>query len=210
VVLLFQKAFHEGLVSGKVTLTFRRWGKPHVKAGGRYRCHPIGVLEVEAITRVAVGAITAEDAAGAGFGSLEALLTYMTGASEEPLLADTEVFRVALHHGGDGDRVQAALDDQLSPEDVALLVQKLARLDAERTWTRKTLAAIEAAPRVAASKLAIALGRDKLELKEDIRKLKKLGLTQSFEVGYELSPRGRAFLAATPPKRAAARKPRTS
>jgi hypothetical protein len=34
-----------------------------------------------------------------------------------------------------------------------------------------------------------------------VRKLKKLGLTQSFEVGYEISPRGRAYLAA--PKRKA-------
>ena len=30
--------------------------------------------------------------------------------------------------------------------------------------------------------------------------LKKLGLTQSFEVGYEISPRGRAYLAATAKK----------
>ena len=30
--------------------------------------------------------------------------------------------------------------------------------------------------------------------KAGVVKLKKLGLTQSFEVGYELSPKGRAFL----------------
>jgi hypothetical protein len=29
-----------------------------------------------------------------------------------------------------------------------------------------------------------------------VRKLKRLGLTQSFEVGHEISPRGRAYLAA--------------
>lgn len=40
-MLLFQKRFHEGLKSGEVTLTFRRWERPHVKPGGRYRCHPI-------------------------------------------------------------------------------------------------------------------------------------------------------------------------
>lgn len=196
-VLLFQKRFHEGLVTGTVTRTFRRWAKPHVKAGGRYRCHPIGVLEVETITRVTVCEIVVEDAVVSGFDTLEALLEYMSGASEEPLLPTTEVFRVDLRHGGDGDRVTIALDDALGREDVATLKAKLARLDAEGPWTRKTLAVIEANPRVAASKLAVKLKRDKLELKEDIRKLKKLGLTQSFEVGYELSPRGRAFLAAT-------------
>jgi hypothetical protein len=33
-----------------------------------------------------------------------------------------------------------------------------------------------------------------MALKTDVRKLKALGLTLSLEVGYELSPRGRAFL----------------
>ena len=37
--------------------------------------------------------------------------------------------------------------------------------------------------------------------KVDVRKLKRLGLTQSFEVGYELSPRGRALLERLPRRR---------
>lgn len=196
-MLLFQKRFHEGLVSGAVTLTFRRWQKPHVKPGGRYRCHPIGVLEVEQVSIVATGQISAEEALAAGFDTLDGLLSYMASAAEEPLLPTTEVYRVALRHGGDGDRVEAALDDDLSKEDVALLRAKLAKMDAAGPWTKKTLAIIEARPRVAASQLALQLRRDKLELKADIVKLKRLGLTQSFEVGYELSPRGKAYLAAT-------------
>jgi len=195
-VLLFQKAFHEGLVSGRVTLTFRRWAKPHVKVGGRYRCHPIGVLEVHGVARMAAGDIDPPDAAAAGFETLAALLEYMAGASDEPLLPTTEVWRVALRHAGDGDRVTVAMEDQLTADDLDVLRQKVARLDAAHAWTKATLAAIDAAPRVAASKLAIALGRDRDELKIDIRKLKRLGLTQSFEVGYEISPRGRAFMVA--------------
>ena len=50
-MLLFQKRFHAGLVSGAVTRTFRLWDKPHVKPGGRYRVHPIGVVEVSAVIR---------------------------------------------------------------------------------------------------------------------------------------------------------------
>lgn len=42
-----------------------------------------------------------------------------------------------------------------------------------------------------------ALGRERPALKTDIRKLKALGLTLGLEGGYELSPRGRAFLDAT-------------
>ena len=47
---------------------------------------------------------------------------------------------------------------------------------------------------MAASKLAGKLRRETQPFKQDVRKLKRLGLTQSFEVGYEISPRGRAYL----------------
>ena len=40
------------------------------------------------------------------------------------------------------------------------------------------------------------LGRDTQPFKLDVRKLKNLGLTLSLEVGYRLSPRGEAYLAA--------------
>jgi hypothetical protein len=81
---------------------------------------------------------------------------------------------VQLRHGGDGDRVELALEDQLSAEDVETIAAKLDKLDAKRAWTQKTLAIISERPRVAASQLAAALGyKDKLEFKEEVRKLKK-------------------------------------
>jgi hypothetical protein len=156
---------------------------------------------------VRVEEITEADANNTGFATLAELLEYMGSASDTPLLASSTVFRVQLRHGGDGDRVELALEDQLSAEDIDMIAAKLARLDAKRAWTHKTLAIIAERPRIAASQLAAALGRkDKLEFKEDVRKLKKLGLTQSFEVGYEVSPRGRTYMTATAgrkPKRAA-------
>lgn len=197
-MLLFQKRFHAGLLSGEITLTFRRWARTHVRAGGRYRCHPIGVLEVIEVREVCVSEISEADAISTGFPTLAELLEYMASASDQPLLASSKVFRVQLQHGGDGDRVERALEDQLSAEDIETIAAKLAKLDAKRAWTAKTLEIIGERPRVAASQLAAALGyKDKLEFKEEVRKLKKLGLTQSFEVGYEISPRGRAYLAAT-------------
>ncbi len=194
-MLLFKKAFFAGLQSGAITLTFRRWAKPHVRPGGRYRCHPIGVLEVDALARVTVGQITDDDAKAAGFPGRAELVAYL--AELGPLDDATEVFRVALHHGGDGDRVEVALEDALGDADVAAITAKLARLDKTTRWTGKTLAIIERHPQIAASKLAAKLGRETLPFKVDVRKLKKLGLTQSFEVGYEISPRGRAYLDAT-------------
>ena len=60
-------------------------------------------------------------------------------------------------------------------------------------WTEATLAAIAARPATRAADLAADLGRERLEFKRDVRKLKALGLTLSLEVGYRLSPRGQAY-----------------
>jgi hypothetical protein len=199
-VLLFKKAFWDGLTSGAITLTFRRWQKPHVRPGGRYRCHPIGVLEVDRIDRVLARAITIDDAKRAGFATVDELRAYL--AELGPLADDDELWRVELHHGGDGDRVELALADQLSDDDVAAITAKLKKLDGRKPWTDATLAIIKKHPRIAASKLAAKLGRDTQPFKIDVRKLKRLGLTQSFEVGYEISPRGKAYLAARPKPRA--------
>ena len=202
-MLLFQKRFHAGLVDGSIRLTFRRWEKPHVRPGGRYRCHPIGVLEVDRVERVPVLGITDEEARTAGFSSRDELLGFMSDGPAGPVTPDTEVWRVALHHGGDGDRVEIALDDQLTSAQVATLARRLERLG---EWTIPTLRLIGRRPRVAASVLARSLGRERDPFKVDVRKLKRLGLTQSFEVGYELSPRGRALLARLPRRKAGAKR----
>lgn len=197
-MLLFKKAFWEGLASGRITLTFRRWQSAHVKAGGRYRCHPIGVLAVDDVRQVAVREISEDDAVRSGFESRTELIAYLGEPVLRlgPLNATTLVWRVELHHGGDGDRVDLALQDDLSAEDVETIRAKLAKMDRDAPWTAATLAIIEKNPRVVASKLAKTLGRERDEFKVDVRKLKKLGLTQSFEIGYEIAPRGRAYLAA--------------
>jgi hypothetical protein len=198
-MLLFKKPFWEGLTTGAITVTFRRWQKPHVRAGGRYRCHPIGVLEVDAIARVPASSISGADAARAGFASRDALVAYL--AELGPLEDATELWRVELHHGGDGDRVELALEAELTDAEIATIGDKLARMDRDGAWTRRTLGLIAKHPRIAASKLAGKLGLETLPFKTSVRKLKRLGLTQSFEVGYEVSPRGRAYLAAAGKRR---------
>jgi hypothetical protein len=80
--------------------------------------------------------------------------------------------------------------------ELADIGRRLARLDARPTgpWTREILAWIRDHPRVVSKELAALRGVDLLPMKADIRKLKALGLTISHDVGYELSPRGAAYL----------------
>ncbi|MFZ0014256.1 MAG: HTH domain-containing protein [Acidimicrobiia bacterium] len=68
-------------------------------------------------------------------------------------------------------------------------------LASEGPWTGEFLCLIRDNPHVRAQDLADRLGLDKTVFKNDVRKLKGLGLTISHSPGYELSPRGRVFLA---------------
>lgn len=196
-MLLFEKRFHEGLVNGAITLTFRAWDKPRVKTGGLYRCHPIGVIAVDGISEVPAGRITDAEAKRAGFDSPDELLEYVGTRVEGGVHSGMVLYRVEIHYGGDGDHAPAAFDTKLSDVDLAKITKKLESYDSRSgsgPWTRTTLETIAAHPRVAASQLAKLLGREKLPFKSDVVKLKKLGLTQSFEVGYEVTPRGREFM----------------
>lgn len=208
-MLLFQQRFHAGLVDGTVRLTFRRWTSARVRPGGRYRVHPIGVVLVEDVREVRFAEVPPRDARDAGFASRAELRAYLETpvrtraglVAREPVTDETVLYRVALRHAGEEDRVELALEDDLSPEEVLAVAERLRALDARAAtgpWTRATLAAIRRRPRVAASRLAKALRRETQPFKADVRKLKRLGLTVSYEVGYDLSPRGRAFLQARP------------
>ena len=61
----------------------------------------------------------------------------------------------------------------------------------------RTLDLIRAHPQRRAPDLAGMKGRETAPFKIDVRKLKGMGLTISHLVGYELSPRGIAYLART-------------
>src|SRR5690606_6628317 len=91
-----------------------------------------------------------------------------------------------------------AHDDDLAPADVEAITRRLDRLDrasAIGPWTRQTLELIAAHPERRAPDLAAMVGRERDPFKLDVRKLKGLGLTLSFPVGYRVSPRGEAYLA---------------
>lgn len=60
------------------------------------------------------------------------------------------------------------------------------------------LGLIDTYPATRAGDLADRLGRDTRSFKLDVRKLKELGLTESLDVGYRLSRRGRALLSRLP------------
>ena len=188
--MLFEQRLWSGLADGSVTVTFRRWRRPRAAPGGRHRT-PAGVLAVDAVAEVDPAAITEDDARAAGFASLAELLRRLDRHGDGP------VWRVDFHHAGADPREALRQADDLPDEEVARLRGRLDRLDRagrDGPWTTATLRLIGDRPGVRAADLAAAVGRERHPFKTDVRKLKELGLTESLEVGYRLSPRGRALL----------------
>ena len=75
--------------------------------------------------------------------------------------------------------------------------RRWARLDASSSsgpWTRTKLEPSPPTPSPRRRPSATSLGRERAPFKLDVRKLKNLGLTISLTKGYELSPRGLAYL----------------
>ena len=61
---------------------------------------------------------------------------------------------------------------------------------ADQPWTRSTLRQIQRLPGVVSTELAAEAGQERAAYKLRVRRLKALGLTESLERGYRLSPRG--------------------
>jgi hypothetical protein len=175
--------------AGDVSLVFRRWRKASAKTGGTLNT-AVGLLAIDSVTRVTREAITAAEAAAAGYASRADLLAALDAHRGD-------VYRVALRYVGEDPRLRLREQDDLDAVALETVVKRLDRLDsASRAgrWTLGVLRAIARHPRVAAAVLAQQAGVEKLRLKTNVRKLKTLGLTISCERGYELSPRGKAVL----------------
>lgn len=189
--MLFSQSAWAGLADGSITVTFRTWTKPQAKQGGHYRVAGM-LLEATAVGQVEVASLTDADAIAAGEADLAALLRRL--GNPQP---GSSVWRVDLRHLGIDDRIERRADDALSADDIAALRARLDRLDRNgKPWTRTTLQLIEKYPGVVSTALARHAGQERPDFKLNVRKLKEMGLTESLQVGYRLSPRGEALLRA--------------
>ncbi len=175
--------------AGTIDLAFRRWDRPRVLVGTRLRT-AVGLLEVTSVDVVDEGTLSEDDARRAGADSVEVLRRNLAAKP------DKAIHRVGLRYAGEDPR--AALRRATPTDDeIAEIGSRLDRLDHASSigpWTRATLDIIDRSPAVRAPDLAAELGRDTPEFKRDVRKLKELGLTESLDIGYRLSPRGEAVV----------------
>lgn len=192
--VLFRQSVLSGIRDGSITLAFRSWKRPTVRAGGTIMT-AVGQLAIGSVTPIDPSAISAADARRAGFADRATLL-------HELDQRDGQVYRIELGPLRPDPRV-ALRSGQPDADETAAIRARLDRLDAHAPapWTRRVLSLIDRHPGVRAADLATQLGMERDPFKINVRKLKNLGLTISLEVGYRVSPRGHAVLASIKARR---------
>ena len=190
--MLFRQDALGAIRDGRITLAFRRWRRPTVRTGGTLML-PIGQLQIVDVRQIAEDDITEADARRAGYDSRQALREDLASRS------DGTLYRIELGALGPDPRIALRTRDSLGGDELAALRGKLAKLDANAPggpWTRRYLELIREYPAVRAGDICTLVQMERLPFKANVRKLKALGLTESLEVGYRLSPRGEALLSA--------------
>jgi hypothetical protein len=187
--VIFRQEFLDGIKDGSITVAFRRWRRPSVKAGGTLLT-AVGLLHITDVSPVSMDDISEADARRAGYANRHVLVEELTERT------DGGLYRIELGALEADPRI-ALRQKRAGDSDLQALIVRLDRLDARSggaPWTRRVLDLIDAHPARRAGDLCKMAGQDKMDFKLNVRKLKTLGLTESLEVGYRLSPRGAALL----------------
>jgi hypothetical protein len=90
----FSPVLRERVADGSITVSFRLWSRPKVKAGGTYRSGDV-TIEVDDIELMPFSSITEEDLSRTGEPDLEALRRRAAHAG--PVRDDTLLYRVEFH-----------------------------------------------------------------------------------------------------------------
>ncbi len=187
--MLFTAGQKTKMSAGEMTVTFRAWPSSQATAGKAYTFDAERSLVVDAVDLVPAGSIDDASAMLAGEASAAAMRAMLNKTSRREIGDEDLVYRVAFHLAGAVPK-KASL-----PAEV--IVEKLRAMDqrsTKGTWTRDYLQMIADGPRVGAKVHAARRGEEVPVLKADVRKLKALGLTVSFEVGYGLTDLGQEVL----------------
>jgi hypothetical protein len=150
------------------------------------------VVGIDTVAIVDETDVTDEDARAAGYADREDLIEHLN-YREDP------IYRIAVRWVGEDPRIVLRESDDLSDTELAEIIAKLEKMDRTSkrgAWTRSYLEVIQSMPATYSGLLANYLGISQADFKPWVRKLKALGLTESLEVGYRLSPRGEKVLEA--------------
>jgi hypothetical protein len=187
--MLIKDEVVEKIRTGQITVLFRRWSRPGAKAGGSQMTQG-GVVGIDTVEVVTEADITDADAVASGYADRDDLIAHLN-------YREDAIYRIGVRWVGEDPRI--AMREGVDDSDIAEIVAKLEKMDRTSkrgAWTQSYLEVIRDMPATYSGLLANYLGISQADFKPWVRKLKALGLTESLEVGYRLSPRGEKVLAA--------------
>jgi hypothetical protein len=88
--MLIKLEILEAIKRGEITLQFRRWTRPSVKAGGTLKTK-VGLLRIGNITEMSADDVTAADAKKAGFKDVADFRRWLGTMKEGPLFHRIEI-----------------------------------------------------------------------------------------------------------------------
>jgi len=95
------------------------------------------------------------------------------------------------------EREALAAQATLTDKQIAVIDKKLDGLDASASsgpWTRRALQLIAEQPGIVSAVLSRQVRGERYEFKGLVLELRNLGLIYTLDVGFSVSPRGRAYL----------------
>jgi hypothetical protein len=90
----FSRDLRDDVIAGDISVSFRLWQRPRVRAGGRYRVGP-ALIEVDSVELVPFAAITPDDISRSGEPDRETLR--QRAAHAGPIADDTLLYRIEFH-----------------------------------------------------------------------------------------------------------------
>ena len=88
--MLLKREVVEAIRDGRITLQFRRWTRPSVKAGGTLKTR-LGLIRIGRIDDLTPEDVTAADARRAGFADLDEFHRWLDSMKQGPLFQRIEV-----------------------------------------------------------------------------------------------------------------------
>ena len=152
--MLFRLETLRGIEAGEVTLAFRRWRHPTVRAGGTLRTR-VGVLAIESVEPVKEAAISDAEARRAGAADRAEVIAQLRPGGT--------LYRIEFRLAGPDPRIALRERADLDDEERAAIDARLARFDAASRhgpWTARVLDLIAERPATRAPELAAELGRE--------------------------------------------------
>jgi hypothetical protein len=143
--VLFKERFWPGLRDGSLTVAYRRWKRPSVRAGGTLQS-PGGLLAINSVEPIDDSEIDDDAARAAGYGDRQELLGNLRG--------DGQLYRIRFRRLGEDPRIALRQRTKLSPEESIAVTRMLARND----WAEAYLRLIAESPGTVSTELAARAG----------------------------------------------------